>query len=249
MIKKNNFTMKVVEDFWDTVANVYEDCNDKIADTHYQRFTESIKYLDIRKNSKVLNIWSRTGIANKFLRMQESTLDITNAELSSEMIKIAKTKFPLERFDKVDLLNLPYSDEYFDEILSLETIEHMQYPLVFLKELYRVLNPHGKLVMSTPPATAEIGRKIYDFFLTDHGEGPHKFLSSRDMKQLLKEAGFALIKHKGTLLIPVGPKYLKTLGELIINRFQNTFISELGIRQFYVATKQRERRCYANQNS
>ena len=91
--------------------------------------------------------------------------------------------------------------------------------------------------MSNPPATAEFPHKIYDLFVDDHGEGPHRFLPSKTVKSLLKEADFKLILHKGTLLIPVGPVFLQRFGERIINMFQNTFLSEFGIRQFYIAEK------------
>ena len=91
--------------------------------------------------------------------------------------------------------------------------------------------------MSLPPATAEVPHRIYDVLADDHGEGPHKFLPSKTVKGLLKEANFKLISHKGTLLVPVGPVFLQKLGEKVINILQNTFISEFGIRQFYIACK------------
>lgn len=236
----NNFTMQEVENFWDSVADIYDKCNSDISGVHCQRFTESLKFLELKRNSKILNIWSRTGMAIPFLRMRESKLDITNAELSSGMIRLAKMRFSAEKFDKVNLLNLPYPDNYFDEILSLETIEHVSFPHIFLKELYRVLKTRGRLVLSAPPETAEFALKIYSFFFSHHGEDPHKFISSKKMKLLLKEVNFTLLVHKGTLLIPVNLKCVRDLGELIINIFQNTFISEFGIRHFYAAIKKLE---------
>jgi hypothetical protein len=71
----------------------------------------------------------------------------------------------------------------------------------------------------------------------DHGEGPHKFLPSKTVKRLLKEANLNLVSHKGTLLVPVGPVFLQKMGEKVINALQSTFVSEFGIRQFYVACK------------
>ena len=237
MTIRHPFSMDEVEAFWDNVAPVYEECNDTVSDAHYQRFRESIPYLELKKHSRILNIWSRTGLANKFMRERETSIEIINAELSGAMIQLAKTKFPDEHFEKIDLLNLPYADASFDEILSLETIEHVHSPLRFLEELHRVLKPAGKLVLSAPPATAEFALRAYELFFKNHGEGPHKFLSSETTKLLMQEAGFCIKKHWGTLLIPVGPRYIKRLGENIIERFQHTCIREFGIRQFYVCIK------------
>jgi len=234
---KNNFTIEEVCDFWNKTAPIYESCNEEFEDIHLQRFQEAIKHLDLKPGQKILNIWSRTGLAIPYLRQKCSHLEIVNLEVSPEFIKIAQVKFPNEEFQETNLDNLPFANNAFDRILSLETLEHTPNPAVFLKELFRTLKPDGLMVMSCPPATAEIPLRIYDFLFTNHGEGPHKFLSSKKVKNLLKKTGFKIILHKGTLLIPVGPKWLKTLGEKIINTLQKTPISELGIRQFYVCQK------------
>ncbi len=230
----NSFTIEQVRDFWNKTAPIYENCNSKVKETHHQRFQEAIRHLDLRPGQRVLNIWSRTGSAIFYLRQNCPQLEIVNCEVSPEFIKIAQEKFPNEKFGQTDLDNLSFADNSFDRILSLETLEHAPSPLTFLKELHRTLKPNGLLVMSLPPATAELPLKIYELFFSNHGEGPHKFLSSRKVKKLLKLASFKLILHKGTLLMPVGPKWLKVLGEKIINGLQNTPISELGIRQFYI---------------
>ncbi len=234
---KNNFTIGEVRNFWDGVAEIYEQKNKKISETHNQRFVEAVKYLDLRNNDKVLNIWSRTGSAIPFLKNKNKNIELYNMEVSLQIIKRAEEKFPEEKFGLTDLSRINFPDNYFDHILSLETLEHCPEPPVFLRELNRLLKPGGKLVLSTPPASCEPLYAIYNFLGLGHGEGPHKFLSSKKVKYMLSESNFKILEHKGTLLIPLGPKFIKTLGEKIIKKFQHTFISELGIRQFYVCRK------------
>ncbi len=232
----NNFKISEVTKFWDNIAEEYDRINKNIGQAHYQRFTESIKYLNIKNGDRLLNIWSRTGNALPYLK-KIANLDIDNLEASPIMIKIAKNKFPQDKFYTTDLTNLDYSDNYFDAILSLETLEHSPQPQKLLNEFYRVLKPGKFLVMSLPPATAELPLRIYEIFFENHGEGPHKFLSSKKVKKMIKNSGFQLILHKGTLLIPAGPKYIQKIGEKIIEKLQKTPIKELGIRQFYVCKK------------
>ena len=107
----------------------------------------------------------------------------------------------------------------------------------FLRELHRISVAGARMVLSCPPATSEIPYRIYTFLFGGHGEGPHRFLSSPRVKALLRDSGWELIHHEGTLLMPVGPKWIRDFGERIITLFQKTFISELGIRQFYVCEK------------
>jgi len=233
---ENNFTINDVAAFWDKVAEKYDSTNLKFEEAHYQRFEEAVKHLDIRSGSKILNIWSRTGNAIPFLRKKFAGIEIINMEVSDNFLKIALHKFPGENFMKTDLENLPFKNEFFDAVLSLETLEHTPRPSVLIKEFHRVLKPGGELIMSLPPKTARLAEKISYYLLGNHGEGPHKFLPSKTVKKIIAEAGFELVLHKGTLLFPFGPKWIRSFGERIIAR-SNGFVRELGIRQFYVARK------------
>ncbi len=235
----NNFTIQEISNFWDSAVDEYDDINNNIGDAHYQRYLESIKYLNLKSNNKILNIWSRTGNAIKFLNKENKNLDIYNLEVSPKFIEKARKKFPDAKFDLTDLENLNFSDNHFDAILSLETLEHTPNPQKLVNEFYRVLKPGSRLVMSLPPSTAEPFLKIYNFLFTNHGEGPHKFLASKTVKKIISDSGFKLILHKADFLFPLGPKFLQNFVEKIINKLQKIFrfISEFSIRQFYVCEK------------
>lgn len=234
---ENRFTIAEISSFWDSVAGIYDKSNLKFKDAHYQRFSEAVKHLNIKPGGNIMNIWSRTGNAIPFLRKKFPSIEIANMEVSGKFIEIARHKFPQENFLKTDLENLPFQNDFFDAVLSLETLEHAPKPILLLKEFYRVLKPKGTLVMSLPPKTAELAQKFSALFLGNHGEGPHQFLPSKTVKKMLEDIGFELIIHKGTLLIPFGPKWLRKFGEKIIEKTKSDFVRELGIRQFYVARK------------
>jgi ubiquinone/menaquinone biosynthesis C-methylase UbiE len=232
----NRFTIDEVRDFWDNVADSYESSHDHIREAHFQRFEEAHKHIVLKPGMNVLNVWSRTGEAIPYLRKQCSDINLFNLELSPRFIEIAKKHFPEELFAETDLTRLQFEASFFDYILSLETLEHTPKPLEFLKECRRVLKPGGILVMSLPPAAVELPAAFFRLFVSDHGEGPHRFLSSKTVKRFFYEAGLNILAHKATLLIPVGPKFIRDFGERIIQTFPDTFISELGIRQFYIAS-------------
>lgn len=232
---ENNFTIEEVRDFWDNVSGSYESSHDHIRDAHFQRFEEAHKHMFLKPEMNVLNVWSRTGEAIPYLRKQCRDINLYNLEVSPRFIEIAKKHFPEEHFAETDLARLQFKNDFFDYILSLETLEHTPKPLEFLKECKRVLKPGGTLVMSLPPAAVELPAAFFRLFVNDHGEGPHRFLSSKTVKNLLFKSGMGMLTHKATLLIPVGPKFIREFGETIIRRFPDSFISELGIRQFYIA--------------
>jgi 2-polyprenyl-3-methyl-5-hydroxy-6-metoxy-1,4-benzoquinol methylase len=45
---------------------------------------------------------------------------------------------------------LPLADEYADVVTSIETIEHLENPRAFMRQLARVVKPGGVVVVSTP---------------------------------------------------------------------------------------------------
>ena len=45
---------------------------------------------------------------------------------------------------------IPRSDNYYDVIINLQVLEHVQYPQKVVDEFYRVLKPNGKLYLTAP---------------------------------------------------------------------------------------------------
>jgi ubiquinone/menaquinone biosynthesis C-methylase UbiE len=236
--EKNSWTDHDVEKHWDSVAHIYVAENNKVKDAHNQRFSFSIKHLNLSKGSNILNITSRDCGAAEYLKKAEPGIEITNAEISRGLMDVASSLHQdLKQVKLSTYSSLPFADNSFDRILSLETLEHVSEPLAFLNELFRVAKPGSVMVLSCPPATSELPYKVYTFLFGGHGEGPHRFPPSRKVKRWLAATGWELIHHQGTVLMPVGPPFIKRLGENLINHLQGTFVAELGIRQFYVSIK------------
>jgi len=238
MMTKNPWTDREVEAHWDSVSEIYVKENEKVKRTHDQRFMESLMHLQLRPGMKILNISSRDAEADDYINRTMHGIKVVNAEISLGLIKVAGRLRPAAAQVKLENYScLPFENTEFDRVLSLETLEHVSEPLMFLRELHRVSADHARLVLSCPPATSELPYRIYTALFGGHGEGPHRFLSSKEVKWMLGETKWKLLVHKGTLLIPAGPAWLRKLGENFIGRMQRTFISELGIRQFYICEK------------
>lgn len=237
-MKENNWSDREVEAHWDSVADVYIEENEKVRHAHVQRFLETVRHLELSTGQKLLNVSSRDCEAEDYIAKACPGVEVIHAEISSGLMRVAAERRPAARQVKLDTYSsLPFGDGEFDRIISLETLEHVAEPGVFLSELYRVAKPGTKMVLSCPPATSEIPYRVFTWLFGGHGEGPHRFPPSREVKNKLAKAGWKLILHRGTVLLPVGPVWIQDTGEWIIRKMQKTFISELGIRQFYVCEK------------
>lgn len=236
---RNPWSDKDVEAHWDKVAPIYVQENEKVLDTHEQRFRESISHLRLAPGLRILNITSRDGEASDHILKSCPNVHVVNAEISAGLIELAARLRPnIKQVKLVAYSGLPFRNGEFDRILCLETLEHVAEPKAFLRELHRVTTPEALMVLTCPPATSEIPYRIYTMLFGGHGEGPHRFLSSHEVKSLFEHTGWKLLQHKGTVLLPIGPAWLRRWAERMIERMQGTFVAELGIRQVYACEKQ-----------
>lgn len=234
---KDNFTQKSVKDFWNSVAYKYEETNATVKQIHYQRFEQAMTYNLSYEPKKILNVWSRTGEAIPYIKKKYPNAEIYNLEISDKMVEIFRKKYPKENIGMLNFSNFNFPDNYFDLVISLETIEHSPNPVIFLEEIYRVLKANKNLILSCPSAFSEIILFVYELFFDNHGEGPHKFLSSNDMKKKFFFTNFTLIEHRGFIFFPIIGKLTKIINNMLEYVLNKINLSDIGIRQFYFLKK------------
>ena len=131
---------------------------------------------------------------------------------------------PSIRRERVDLNGiLPFPDQFFDLVVSLEGIEHLENPFQFLREVARVCRPGGYLLLSTPNicnleerlnflVRGAFYRYISARAFSEQGSGfDHQNLMTWvEIRQLLDWNGFSLLglfrdKIKWRQLLFLGP--------------------------------------------
>jgi coenzyme F420 hydrogenase subunit beta len=239
-MQQNNFTIGEVRAHWDSIAQEYDRINQNFGWSHTERFTTMQSFLPKEYTSPaILNVWSRSGHAVKYLRETFPEAAIQNLEASEKLIEIARKDFPNEHFEQTDLHTFPCENETKDIIISLETLEHVPDPLHFLLECHRTLKVGGTLILSCPPAWAEVPLRIYERFFENHGEGPHRFRTVSEVLKTMKRVGFSVEEHRGTVLLPVGPPWAKRAAEVLQKKLLRYIgANRLGIRHFFVAKKE-----------
>jgi 2-polyprenyl-6-hydroxyphenyl methylase/3-demethylubiquinone-9 3-methyltransferase len=128
---------------------------------------------------------------------------VTGVDPSIDGIKQANTAFPslnLQRGSAYENLSKKYGK--FPALISIEVIEHLYDPRLYLKTVFDLLIPGGTVIISTPYhgfwknlVMALFGKMDNHFHaLWDHGH--IKFWSKKTLKILLSESGFVNIKFK-----------------------------------------------------
>jgi 2-polyprenyl-3-methyl-5-hydroxy-6-metoxy-1,4-benzoquinol methylase len=152
------------------------------------------------------------GCGNGYLISQlvDRGLECFGVDPSETGITLARGSCPAANFACFDLTvdTGALILESFDIVTCIEVIEHVYAPRLLLSNLFRLLKPGGKLILTTPYhgyfknlAIVTSGR--FDRHLNplwDHGH--IKFFSHRTLKSALSEAGFGQIEISGIGRMP-----------------------------------------------
>ncbi len=104
--------------------------------------------------SRILDLGCGIGGSSLYLA-EKLGAQVTGISLSPVQIKRARER-ALNRglanqvtFEVANALEMPFADQSFDWVWSLESGEHMPDKTKFLQECYRVLKPGGRLILAT----------------------------------------------------------------------------------------------------
>lgn len=133
-----------------------------------------IELLRAMPSGKLLDAPSGEGALGQRLR---GDYDLVCVDIDENFFKLKGV--PFHRVDLND--TLPFEDETFDYITSVEGIEHLENPFKCIREFARVLKPDGTLILTTPNIMSIKSRtrfflySYHDFFrfITLEGEYRH----------------------------------------------------------------------------
>ena len=108
---------------------------------------------------KVLDIPSGAGAFT--WRMLKKEYDVFSGDIENIL------HFEHKNFVIADMNEpLPFEDGFFDAVVCIDGIEHLENPFKFIRECERILRKDGKLIISTPNIDAM--RSRWRHFLTGH---------------------------------------------------------------------------------
>jgi SAM-dependent methyltransferase len=153
---------------------------------------------------RVLEIGFGTGLT--FLNLHEKYREIHGLDLTADN-RVIQDRFAARGITtdlrQGNVLQMPYPDGYFDSVLLISILEHLQpaeQPLAFM-EIRRVLKPGGQVVYGVP---IERPLMVWMFRLLGYDIRLHHFSTEAQVRA----AAGALLKEAGVLKMPSIPRGL-----------------------------------------
>lgn len=115
-----------------------------------RRVVRIISRLALQERDVVLDCGCGDGLYLKIIR-ELGNYKIIGFDLNDDSLKLAQDiSGKSVPFVQGDITRLPFEDSCFDKIFSTEVLEHLTDDSSGLKEIYRVLKPGGKLIVTVP---------------------------------------------------------------------------------------------------
>ncbi len=181
-----------IEKMFDKIACNYDFMNNIISFfSHYSIKSKALDYLNIKNNSKVLDLCAGSGDMGRIVLKKSPKSKVAGVDFSSKMIEIAQNKNKNIEYFIEDATNLSFENESFDYVICAFGLRNIQDRKRCLSEIYRVLKPQGKF-LHLDFGEKNFISKIYDFILNFIIQ----FLKN-------KEAYYYLIESKNEFPCPI----------------------------------------------
>lgn len=186
---------------------------------HIHRYNEAL--LHINPADIVLDIACGTGFGTDIIAGRTSG-KVIGGDIAADAIDECKRRWQKSNleFRVLDGTKLDFPDEYFNKIVSFETIEHTGQYRAMVAEFARVLKKEGKLILSTPnrEVSSPDGIIVNPYHIQE--------FTFEELKQIL-ETSFPVVELSGQRNIRYDRK---SAGRRVGKLFEKLFLS-FGIRK------------------
>jgi ubiquinone/menaquinone biosynthesis C-methylase UbiE len=175
---------------------------DKLAanyDRRWQRYVGTtlraiVDRVPFQGRERLLDIACGTGELEQLLLSRWPLLRIVGADVSQGMLRQAAIKDKAKRVTWVqtDVAHLPIADQSFDYVICANSFHYFQSPSQALREIHRVLRPHGVFVLDDW-CDDYLTCKLCSLWLRLTAQALRKIYSTRSCESLLHQAGFDVI--------------------------------------------------------
>lgn len=148
---------------WEVYSHFYDNLNKLIP---YRKMIEEIYgEIEAKNDTIMLDAGCGTGNLCRYI-LENSNIKIVAVDSCKSMLEIARSK--LKGGDgctlkEMDLNHsLDFDDDMFDYVTSINVLYITEKPFDFIRELYRVLKPGGKVILINPVSNVRPNKVFYE---------------------------------------------------------------------------------------
>lgn len=163
-----------------------------------------VEHGSLQEGDRVLDVGCGTGIvARCAVREVGDEGTVVGLDVNEGMIEMARATAdeskPTIEWRQGDAMELPFSDEAFDVVFCQQALQFFEVPSAALEEMYRVLAPNGRILISVlrplafNPGYIELADALERHVGDDAGEmmrSPFPEWNSDELRALADDAGF-----------------------------------------------------------
>jgi len=151
---------------------------------------ETMARLNLQPTDRVLDVGCGTGALLAYLTTFFPTAQLSGIDLVPEMLAIARHKLPSAiELHEGSVEQLPFQDGLFDAVVSSNMFHFIRRPGVALREMQRVLQPGGRLVI-TDWCDDYLVCRICDLYLRLFNRAHFRTYGKKECIRLLEDAGY-----------------------------------------------------------
>ncbi len=237
MIENQNMKEKKVYEVFQNISKDYDKLNNIISFNMHKRWKrDTIRKLNIKENSKILDVCCGTGDFSFMLSLKtDKKIEVIGMDFSENMLSVAKKKNEELKLSNVNfvngnVMNMQYKDNTFDNAIIGFGLRNVPNYEQVIHEMMRVVKPGGMVAcLETSQPTLPIYKQIYWIYfkyimpLVGHLFSKHKkeyqwlndstmlFFNKKELKKLFEKLGLKDVKVKsyalGAAALHVGVKH------------------------------------------
>lgn len=191
-------------------------------------YTWVLGHLHPEANKSLLDV--ATGFGSLPLFARELKLNATGVDISFHAIKQAKS-YKNDQLAVCDGEVLPFTENSFDYVTNLGSLEHFMHPSMGIQEIQRVLKPLGKAAIFLPNSyyLVDIIRNVVmKGYGPTHNQPIERFATINEWKDLIENNGLKTLKiFRYNILFPRSKEdwnYIKTKPKRLLASIASPFI-------------------------
>jgi len=213
-----------VEKHFDVISGSYDYYKSK--NWYYYNNLKTLLSTIIPKSKTVLEIGCGTGDLIAYLKPKRGW----GMDLSGNMIKKARMKYK-------HFKNITFSTEYptgtYDYVFMSDVIEHLESPEKVFERIIKLMSKKSLFIVTMANSIWEPLLMFAEKIGYKMPEGPHIRIKYHELKSILKQSGFKVVRHDYKLLIPI---YIPLLTNFI-NKYLEKHLRRYAFIEYLIAKK------------